>query len=107
MKRHYLLPLLAFFICLLNSCGNAPKSSVESHQKVVIAYVTSWSEIMPNPALVTHINYAFGHVNDTFNGVRINNEERLKQIVALKKQKPELKVLLSIGGWGSGRDGCQ
>lgn len=103
MKRHHLLPLLAFFICLLNSCGNAPKSSVESPQKVVIAYVTSWSEIMPNPALVTHINYAFGHVNDTFNGVRINNEERLKQIVALKKQKPELKVLLSIGGWGSGR----
>ena len=79
MKRHHLLPLLAFFICLLNSCGNAPKSSVESPQKVVIAYVTSWSEIMPNPALVTHINYAFGHVNDTFNGVRINNEERLKQ----------------------------
>ena len=60
MKRHHLLPLLAFFICLLNSCGNAPKSSVESPQKVVIAYVTSWSEIMPNPALVTHINYAFG-----------------------------------------------
>ena len=103
MKRHHLLPLLAFFICLLNSCGSAPKSSVESPQKVVIAYVTSWSEIMPNPALVTHINYAFGHVNDTFNGVRINNEKRLKQIVALKKQKPELKVLLSIGGWGSGQ----
>ena len=103
MKRHYLLPLLAFFICILNSCGNAPKSSTESPQRVVIAYVTSWSDIMPNPALVTHINYAFGHVNDTFNGVRINNEERLKQIVALKEQKPELKVLVSIGGWGSGR----
>ena len=72
-------------------------------KKVVVAYVTSWTTIMPNPDVVTHINYAFGHVNDSFNGVRIDNEERLKQIVALKEKAPDLKALLSIGGWGSGR----
>jgi chitinase len=34
--------------------------------------------------------------------VRIDNENRLKEIVSLKKQSPELKIFLSIGGWGSG-----
>ena len=103
MKRLSLFALLAGCFYLLQSCGNAPKQTQTPSEKVVIAYVTSWSEVMPNPDLVTHINYAFGHVNDSFNGVRINNEERFKQIVALKEKAPHLKVLLSIGGWGSGR----
>ena len=103
MKRLFLFALLAGCFYLLQSCGNAPKQTQTPSEKVVIAYVTSWSEVMPNPNLVTHINYAFGHVNDSFNGVRINNEERFKQIVALKEKAPHLKVLLSIGGWGSGR----
>lgn len=103
MKRFRELMLLLCCICLTASCGTPTKQVEEPTPKVVIAYVTSWSDVMPNPELVTHINYAFGHVNDTFNGVRINNEERLRQIVALKTQHPELKVLLSIGGWGSGR----
>lgn len=74
-----------------------------SDTKVIVAYVTSWSSIMPDPQYMTHINYAFGHVSETFNGVGIDNENRLRGIVALKAQKPELKIMLSIGGWGSGR----
>ena len=41
---------------------------------------------MPDPLYMTHINYAFGHVNESFNGVKIDNEERLRQIVDLRKQ---------------------
>lgn len=70
---------------------------------VVVAYVSSWSRVMPDPTLMTHIFYAFGHVNESFNGVGIDNPDRLRAIVALKKQNPKLKVVLSVGGWGSGR----
>lgn len=71
-------------------------------KKVTIAYVTSWTSVMPDPRYVTHINYAFGHVNNTFDGIRIDNEERLKRLVQLKLKSPELKILISIGGWRSG-----
>ncbi len=103
MKRILISLTLLLGAYMLHSCGSPAKQAEADTPKVVIAYVTSWSEAMPNPSLVTHINYAFGHVNDSFNGVRINNEERFKQIVALKEKAPHLKVLLSIGGWGSGR----
>ncbi|MBO5903464.1 MAG: glycoside hydrolase family 18 protein [Tidjanibacter sp.] len=95
------LSIIAASALLFGSCS-AEKNSIES-DKVVIAYVTSWSSVIPDPAHITHINYAFGHVTNSFDGVRIDNPERLKTLVDLKEVKPELKVMLSVGGWGSGR----
>ncbi|MBR7102978.1 MAG: glycoside hydrolase family 18 protein [Tidjanibacter sp.] len=88
-------------LALLAGCKAEQKEV--SNDKVVIAYVTSWSSVIPDPAHITHINYAFGHVTNSFDGVRIDNPQRLKTLVALKEVKPELKVMLSVGGWGSGR----
>lgn len=69
---------------------------------VIVAYVTYWDTAIPDPTLVTHINYAFGKVSDSFNSVEIKTVSRLKQMVKLKEKNPKLKVLLSIGGWGAG-----
>ena len=94
--KHFLALLIAIGCCLGTLAG-------KKAEPVVVAYVTSWTQVVPNPTVMTHLNYAFGHVNDQFNGVRIDNEQRLRDLVSLKKQQPKLLVMLSIGGWGSGR----
>ncbi len=97
---HRLIVLSSFLFCFFSYSFAEVKP--QKSKKVVVAYVTSWSKVIPNPKLVTHINYAFGHVNKSFNGIRIDNPQRLKEIVALKTKSPNLKIQLSIGGWGSG-----
>ena len=74
--------------------------TARAQERIVVAYVTSGAEDLPDMSLMTHINYAFGHVNKTFNGVRIQRPERLREIAAAKG---DVKVCLSVGGWGSGR----
>lgn len=97
-----------FFLLLVVACQDKKRSSqikvAENESKyVVLAYVTSWGESTPDPACLTHINYAFGHVTDNFKGIRIDNEPRLQMVVGLREKKTSLKVLLSVGGWGSSR----
>ena len=67
---------------------------------IVVAYTMQATNI--NTSLVTHINYSFGHVNTTYNGITGVSEATLRQLANLKNTKPSLKVLLAIGGWGSG-----
>jgi GH18 family chitinase len=114
MKKNFLRLILAAAVVALGfaqtACTGKSKTDSETkakvdsvHPRIIIAYVTSGSDVMPDPNSMTHINYAFGHVNQTFNGIDVANPDRLHQISALKQQNPDLKVILSVGGWGSGR----
>lgn len=78
-------------VFLLNSALCSANS-----KPIILAYVTSWSIVLPDPRYLTHINYAFGHVNDTFNGIRVDNPERLKNIVKLKQQFLSLKYCFQL-----------
>ncbi len=101
MKKYL---IFLFVLAVISACSLRYTGSIKSvPEPVVLAYVTSWNDDIPDPTYLTHINYAFGHVNEEFNGIRIDNEERLELMVGLKEKKPELKIMLSIGGWGSGR----
>ena len=99
MKISYFL----FAVLLFNVCSSCVTKREKTFDPIVLAYVTSRGPNLPDPSHITHINYAFGGVNNTFNGIRISNESRLKAISELKQQKPTLKVLLAVGGWGAGR----
>ena len=94
MKNLFILIILS--VMLLFSCKS------EQTGNVVLAYVTARNRPLPDPNYLTHINFAFGTVNATFDGITINQPDRLKEIVTLKEKKPSLKVLLAIGGWKAG-----
>lgn len=87
------------------SCSKSQPAQTEEDTPAyeIVTYVWDGGEVLPDPSLITTINYAFANVNDTRDGVVINHEDHFREIVALKEANPDLKVLLCIGGTsGSG-----
>lgn len=69
----------------------------------IIAYYTGNSEPIKQYPLnkITHVIYSFLALHhDTLGFRNKQQEENLKNIVALKQQYPHLKIMVSIGGWG-------
>ena len=79
--------------------------------RVVSAYVTWYGKTIPDPTLMTNINYAFAELyvkNGEYKGFKVQgNEERFRQVVALKKKNPNLKISLSFSHTVENSDNAQ
>lgn len=69
----------------------------------VIGYV--WDESLPrlregDILKLTTINIAFGRVKD--DEININHLKHLRELKRIKTVHPNIKILLSVGGWGAG-----
>jgi chitinase len=101
-----LLALLAVMSAHTQIARAGERETIESawHAKVV-AYVTSWSTqpVAIDTRLITHVNLAFALIDDT-GRVTIPSdvaETRLRQVVAVRRAHPALRVLVSVGGWAA------
>lgn len=74
-------------------------ASEDTSPKIAIAYVESTSRTPIDPDMFTHLIYAFAEFNDECDGLDIATPEKLKSMADLKKENPELKVILGVGGY--------
>lgn len=103
-KRQYLLFVVITIVLSSIMFTSCEKSIDKSKEKVVIAYVFVRDNLVKpeNIAVekLTHINYAFADVQDGVikKGFE-KDEENFKILNSLKERNPDLKILISVGGW--------
>jgi chitinase len=81
------------------------KDVSKKRKPVIIGYVGGYRGLIPTDSIdiwrLSHINYAFVDIKD--NRAWLHNEAtdtiNLRKLGELKKINPELKILISIGGW--------
>ncbi|MCX7711673.1 MAG: glycoside hydrolase family 18 protein [Clostridia bacterium] len=75
---------------------------MENSKYKIVGYLADWQDWSAesiDAGKMTHINYAFAQIKDGL--VCMNENNRLGEVKRLKKLFPNLRILISIGGWGA------
>ena len=96
---------ISTFLCCIAALAFPSQVVKKKTQPVIIGYVGGYRGLIPTDSIdiwrLSHINYAFVDVKD--NRAWLHNEKtdtiNLRKLSELKKIKPGLKILISIGGW--------
>ena len=98
------------------SCAVAAEPSTRPATPVVVGYFAEWNDTYAASAipadLVTHVNYSFARVKDgeialgepgkdATPGGPHPSVRHFAELRALKAKHPQLKTLISVGGWGA------
>jgi len=115
MKQGSFFILLFFMASLILGCNSNQKTKRENQtvkaekEYMVVAYVAGYREFdfsAIDVSGITHINYAFANIRNgevVFDTTKIDgvvpNAGDIVELNSLKAGKPDLKVLVSVGGW--------
>ena len=98
------MPSLARFLCVMLVLPFAIQAApLPAGAPRLVGYVAGW-EALPriDAGKITAIHYAFAHIAG---GAIVLDQpgaaDFLAQLRALKARNPQLKILVSVGGWGA------
>lgn len=97
--------LCAVLLTAFVSCDPKPKAQEKPAGPVIIAYVGGYKGLVDVNTIsadkITHINYAFVDVQNgkAFLTNEVTDTTNFRQLNGLKQKNPDLKILISIGGW--------